>query len=463
MIHRRCNHVWGFLSLCTAGMVFAAVTYGAGASLINRSARRRPSWITRPIHSQTAMYFTGAKTKAQTFEEGRSEAIQNAVKDIVDYFGITAKTQYESVTTEIANSIMDRIVTKGEAEVRGITLKDSYYEEWLSNSGERTFDVFVLIEYSKDEIASEKERLRKENLARLKEIKNLLERAREDRSRGAITDAWQQCVLAWESAMNTSGSAEVSGEIAREARSLFGSFVLEKKNDPVSAGTEQGIKGGLAVSLSYQGSSGSIPVPQFPVSFGFVNNSGICNSPVLTDARGVAETAVMRINNPNPATSIAASVSPLPFADIPPRTVVFTVRVEGKPLTLLSQTADLYFGRGTTNFRIPLLHEGMPQALLDISLGPAGRFLDVHAALVTQWTGITESGRETGPLVITENRKGSVRFAADRDEQVKEMIIAPLRLEVDIRSKKTRTVSTQYTGAFEAFDAVTVHIGVYHQ
>ena len=122
-----------------------------GESIVERSANKRPSWVTVPkTEDKIYMYFSGVRTSAESFEAGERDATNQAVKKIIDYLGLKGESKYESLRTEESTRIQDSLKLEGKAEVAGIKLLQTYYEKKEIRNKEGIsykYDIFILLRY----------------------------------------------------------------------------------------------------------------------------------------------------------------------------------------------------------------------------------------------------------------------------------------------------------------------------
>jgi len=136
-----------------------------------RSSSVKPEWIESQPKDNEALYFIGIKTAAETLEDGMKAAIRNAMSNISDYMGIKIESVFEDYISEVEQKLMHQIKSKSSATVRGAQVVDSYYEKMMridKNFKIEKYDVYVLVKFSKAEIANETERQQKTNQEKIK-------------------------------------------------------------------------------------------------------------------------------------------------------------------------------------------------------------------------------------------------------------------------------------------------------
>ncbi len=118
----------------------------------------RPYWITKPqLPDDKYVYFVGIKTGAKSLESGRQKAIKDAVRQIVEYIGVRVSVKLVSQKSSLVTKLADEIKLYASADVRGTIIKEMYYEQ---NRKDKSYGVYILARYLKDEIEREKKRLK---------------------------------------------------------------------------------------------------------------------------------------------------------------------------------------------------------------------------------------------------------------------------------------------------------------
>lgn len=149
-----------------AALVLVTLISCAAPTLIIRetSSPKRPGWIESPQRGEETLYFVGIKTSAETLEEGRNAAIQDAMSKIGDFLGSKIESQFEEYLSDVEERLMHQIKSKSSATVKGAQVVDSYHEKMVrmdKNFRIEKYDVYVLVSFSKSEIEREIERRRR--------------------------------------------------------------------------------------------------------------------------------------------------------------------------------------------------------------------------------------------------------------------------------------------------------------
>ena len=140
-----------------------------------RSSSVKPEWIESLPQDNATLYFVGIKTSAETLEDGMKAAIRNAMSNISDYMGIKIESVFEDYISEVEQKLIYQIKSKSSATVRGAQVVDSYYEKMMridKNFKIEKYDVYVLVKFSKAEIANEIERQQKIKREKIKTAYN---------------------------------------------------------------------------------------------------------------------------------------------------------------------------------------------------------------------------------------------------------------------------------------------------
>ncbi len=145
---------------------------------IERSARRKPDWITQLPEDPRYFFSIGIATGTDSLEAGKAQALGAAIEDVVNYLGIRAQVSYEESRTELTTRLVSRITAEGKGRVARGRLLEMYYERSRTTAPRGTsdsFDVFVLVRIPWEIINEEEQRLRADREARLALAASLLE------------------------------------------------------------------------------------------------------------------------------------------------------------------------------------------------------------------------------------------------------------------------------------------------
>ena len=146
-IHKKISAIFSF---CISISLFFAVS---------AAAKVKPGWITKPPPpNEKYVYFVGINTSAESIESGKSGAVEDIAKQIVEYIGMKISTKIILQKTELITLLADESRSYSKADIRGAVIEEMYYEK---DKKEKRYEVYVLTRYLKKEIEKEKERIKK--------------------------------------------------------------------------------------------------------------------------------------------------------------------------------------------------------------------------------------------------------------------------------------------------------------
>ena len=155
--------------LFTAAIILGGCAHGRARKnkvankLLFASRKNLPGWITRIPEEKKYYYFVGSSSDASTMEKGKREAVNDALKQVVETIGVKVSaesTQEERYyAEEYKLEVSTRLLQKGEAKLQGAELKELYYEKYERADGSIFYRVWTLVRYSKQEISKEQKRI----------------------------------------------------------------------------------------------------------------------------------------------------------------------------------------------------------------------------------------------------------------------------------------------------------------
>lgn len=170
-----------------------AIIKKRGEKLVQASRKSPPSWISRIPEEKNYYYFVGTSGDVKNFNDGKEEAIADALNQVVSTIGVrvTATSTYEEryFAEQYVSEVSQKLKTEGVARLQGAELKEIYYEKYKRSDGSAFYRVWVLLRYSKDEIKKEQERLKAIMELKYGEVRRLEEEARELFLKGDISGA----------------------------------------------------------------------------------------------------------------------------------------------------------------------------------------------------------------------------------------------------------------------------------
>ncbi|HEA47143.1 MAG TPA: hypothetical protein ENH97_01890 [bacterium] len=281
-----------------------------GWKLVERSQKKKPSWVTKEKKADDKyLYFSGMRTQARRLEDGESDAVKNAARKIVEYFGQEGIILYEKKRTEIETQLLDQVKFKGAAAVRAAKLQEMYYEKWQSTTKDKiqfSYDVYVLIKYPIKELEKEKATQRKKAIELTKGALALSQNAERALAQGRIRESISQYARALDFLSRVSILVEISPEINNETlkadiRSDLEEITSKIKTEGRGSGQEaivkKPLKKPLTLKVSYQEKEKSILVRGLPVTFEFVKGKGSLKTLTRTNNNGVASCRVWRVDS----------------------------------------------------------------------------------------------------------------------------------------------------------------------
>lgn len=438
------------------------------SKLIYSSQKKKPKWLTNPPSSNSQfLYFVGVKTRAETLEEGKKSAIQNAVGEIVDYFGIKAKTRYEEEKNELTSEIMDQIVTEGEAKVSGVRIEEMYYEQWDEKGEYHTYNVFVLLRYSRAEIEKEKRRIEAEKNRKKNEAQEIFNLARKLEGKREIAPAMENYSQALEILKEIEGAETMYRKVLNEATQMLGRIKLEVLPYDKEGKTTVGLNRPLSVKITYQFKKEEVPLKNIPVIFNFTEGKGVLERKIFSDDKGTASSRVRQINFSNRTNVVEAFIDQniLPVAQA--GRVNFTFNSYGKEIPLFEKVYSLSFGRGRKKEKIVFCKDNKPKALFTIELSNPGAsekiIFEIHPSKDIRDFGSKEYRKLEVEEVDFVDIREEIMFLTNECEKGKkwEIDLASLKVVTEILDFKTKQYSNPYTGTFQGFERLKLKISIF--
>ena len=165
----------GWITFCILVLLFIAAMIvngcahgrarrGVSTKLVYASAKKIPVWITEIPEDKEYYYFVGSSGEASSLDEGKKQAVNDALKQVVETIGVKVTTESSQeekyYAEEYQLNVSSKLLQKGEAKLQGAELKKAYYEKYERPDGSVFYRVWVLVKYSKQEIAREQKRLK---------------------------------------------------------------------------------------------------------------------------------------------------------------------------------------------------------------------------------------------------------------------------------------------------------------
>ena len=256
-------------------------------------AGEMPKWITHPPKEKGYLHIVGVKTEAPSLEEGRRLAIQQAIGEIVQYFGFTSQAQFYEKKTELTSKIIDEIQSTSEkVRIKGALLQDWYFKK----TEQGKYSVYVLVRYPKREIDKEKTRQRKNETERLFLAQKELNVAMEAEAKGEIISAFAGYI----DAMRLSSEIEAGNVFQWKAKDRLKSLSAQVKLMKLSGNNQkgeplEGLKDPLVIKATLESPKKILPLASLPISFEFIQGGGRLTQETVTNHEGEASCQVTRI------------------------------------------------------------------------------------------------------------------------------------------------------------------------
>ena len=193
-----------------------------------------PDWVGRSYEDAHYRYFTGSASEKESFELAKETAMRGAVSNILEYFGYTASSKFNKIMTESSKYLMDELKGKTKtSKLIGLQVSDIYFEKYLRGGGGFAFTVHVLLKYEKQELDSEKRRLKNAELSQKEGVQNLCAQAEERLKEGYAGDALNDYsealdLLEEDSSLNKTTMRNISSSIA----AILGSLKIDLLDGP---------------------------------------------------------------------------------------------------------------------------------------------------------------------------------------------------------------------------------------
>jgi len=264
-----------------------------GMKLLERSASKIPSWAGKSWEEKNTLYFTGSATGSSSFEQARELAIRDASTKIVEYFGFTQSVKFKRILTETSRYLLDEVSGKSkEKQIKGVQIKEVYYERWLKESNKVIYNVHLLVSYDKQEMEKEKKRLAQEEKAKTDKVKSLFANGQQKIAEGYVNDGVQNYIEALNSLDETDNFRQ---DIIAEIKNTLNLLRIEKVNSPKSITATKAIEESLELKLYLVKNENKLPLKNCPVKFTFVEGEGQLDETVYSDMEGKIRSVIHKI------------------------------------------------------------------------------------------------------------------------------------------------------------------------
>ena len=269
---------------CTAPLSRPGVS---DARRIERSAKKKPAWITQIPEDPRYFFATGIATGATSLEDGKSQALAAAIEEVVNYLGIRAEVSYKESRTELTTRLVSRITSEGQGRLAQGRLLEMYYERSRSAraaGAQDSFDVFVLLRIPWQIVNEEEQRLRDDRQARLDLAASLVEKGSQLAEAGEAGPAlrrWLQAARLLEGQWAVDGlNQRLQAEVADLSTSIELQTAEADDQQPETDRRE------VRAVLRWKGKS--IPLAGLPLRVHYGTGGPPRTEPATTDGDGVA-------------------------------------------------------------------------------------------------------------------------------------------------------------------------------
>ena len=277
------------------------------ATVTEKSAQVKPSWITAPESSIFGSYFVGMSTAKKTLSQARKEAINDALSRAVQSLGVRIKARNELVMNSLSSEFTADIETTAKGKIENTHIKDMYYEE---DKAKGSFQAFVLIYYSNKEMEKARKDIEEENSLQLARAKDAFIQGVTQESSGKAAEAFRSYSFALEILENSDDTEKLQEKILNQSINLFGRLSIIKVNDPVDGTVKEGIKQPLKTRVLLENAGrNTLPAGGIPVNYGFKEGRGEIERLVFTDETGIASSKVARLDSIRKDNSVEAYLS----------------------------------------------------------------------------------------------------------------------------------------------------------
>jgi hypothetical protein len=266
---------------CIACFLLAALAFAAGCAtvtkkpqmlkLVYRSLDEQPSWISIIPEEREYLYFVGTSSDSGSFDEGKKDAVSDALAQVVAAIGISVSstlTFEERFFSEEYTAIVSReLLSSGRAKLQDSEIVELYHEQWERPDGSNFFRVWVLLKYSRAEIRGEQERI--EDILRLKygEVRRLEYEASESLEKGDILRALVDYINAALLSLKLEDEGVFFNRNMQMAQDIILGIKLSKRGDFQLGWVGEGLSEPLVVTVSMLSDSKELPIPNAPVKF----------------------------------------------------------------------------------------------------------------------------------------------------------------------------------------------------
>lgn len=168
-------------------IVFAAGALSADDNEIESSHKKAPDWVTVvPQADREYYYFVGRASGKNALEDAETDAVADAIRQVVTMIGLDVKVDYDRLRKEAEVILDDRLVSRGAARISGIKVMESYHRrqaEYRAAELRHIYEAAVLVRWPKGELEMERNRLEQDAVARVSSATRLFRQGLDYESR----------------------------------------------------------------------------------------------------------------------------------------------------------------------------------------------------------------------------------------------------------------------------------------
>ncbi|OGF53623.1 MAG: hypothetical protein A2452_03675 [Candidatus Firestonebacteria bacterium RIFOXYC2_FULL_39_67] len=277
------------------------------ATVTERSAQQKPSWITGAESSPAGSYFVGMSPAKKTLALARKEAINDALARVAQGIGVRVKAHNQLIMNSLSSEFKADIETTAKGKIENTHIQDMYYEE---DKTKGTFQAFVLMYYSNKEMEKARKDIAEENALQLSRAKDTFIQGLTQENSGKAAESFQSYSFAMEILEKSDDTEKLQEKILNQAINLYRRLSIIKVNDPVDGTVKEGLKQPLKTRVMFENPGKNIlPVSGFPVNYGFIEGRGEIERLVFTDSTGIALSKVSRLDTIRKDNSVEAYLS----------------------------------------------------------------------------------------------------------------------------------------------------------
>ncbi|GEM_PF-1270851 len=288
-------------------------------TVVERSAKKRPEWITQLPSDQSSFYATGFATGSATLDEGKARAMRAAIEEVVNYLGIQAEVYYDETRTELTTRLVNRITAEGLGRVARGRPVEMYFERMQSYSHDGPsdrFDVYILLRIPWPIIREEEQRLTAERQARTELAARLLDEGRARAHTGDISGALRRWIEAGRLLEGEQSARIGVHEIEAAVSDLVSSVALIVEDDEKNDGSESGDESDASradeerkVRAVLRMGDRSIPLPWLPLNLSLGGNASRVFDRITTNEEGIAQVTLPRVHGGSRGTAAKAALT----------------------------------------------------------------------------------------------------------------------------------------------------------